>query len=72
MDKSIAPVLNFVESQEVPINKDMLDGLAASLMLDFDLDQMSAALFGFMNGILSGEAHTVLRTVQDVNGLEVW
>ena len=72
MDSNMASILNFVESSPEPLNSMSLNHLASTLMLDFDIAHLAAAMFGFMNGVLSGEAHTILRTVVDANGLEVW
>ena len=71
MDKSIVPILNWVETREEPISMAQLKDLSNSMMLDYEVEQLAAAMFGFMNDILCGEAHTVLRTLSEPNGLKV-
>ena len=72
MDANMANILNAVEVSAEPLDAMSMNRMSSSLMLDFDLVHLAASMFGFMNAVLSGEAHTVPRMAADTNGLDVW
>ena len=72
MNKDVSKVLNHTESMIVPLSHDGLSDLQATLMVDLDVEDLSSAMFQFMNSVLEGDAFKALDATQDANGLEVW
>ncbi len=69
--KDMGDALAAIEGRRSEISQDDLNR-NFGLMIDFDCNQLSAAVFHMLNQLLSGKAHKELSDHESVQGLEVW
>ena len=70
---ALLDILKWAEKHDkTTVTEEAFNGVVGHFMDEFKQQALNAAIWGFLSSCLTGSAETILRSAEDLNGLDAW